>query len=388
MVVWTELPTHDDRARDERVSAAARWPQNPDTGQLVRIGRPMSLWQSRLRLLWQRRAHTRLRRAYPRAMSEGTVQAAVSSSDTDHLAEAEARAVVINVDTDVAAAVALASVNKRTRLPALLVNCEPTDQSRATFKKLQERWGFDIVEQPIRTHGATLDWVFRNPKADKLLLLDSDAELLGGGSAWVAQMRRYLDRRKVFGAGFIKSARVTPQIYAPERPLTPCMMLRTRDIQDCLAAGVSFEYRAVSNDFCFSPRISNLLAARLDDPWVFVPSDSWVTRLPEPVRKRLTKSTLPILNWARQTIDERRPSYVVYDTGAEVYRWCRSIPGKFFAGLPQGCLKGEFVHHGPGVSRNRLGRGGPGLIPLSEIELRLVERLAVQYGVSWDELGR
>jgi hypothetical protein len=317
-------------------------------------------------------------------MSETVAQVSYRS-DLDHLAKVETRAVVINVDTDVAAAVALGSIQKLTSLPALLVNCDPTDLSRAIFETLRLRWGFDVVEQPVRTHGATLDWLFQNPQADKVLLLDSDAELLDAG--WVAQMPRYLDRRKIFGAGFIKPATVTPLIYVPERPYTPCMMLRTHDIQQALAAGTSFQDRVVYNDFRFSRRISKLLAARLDDPWVYVPADSWVSRLPEPARRRVKNSTLPFLTWARRPFDGRRPSYVVYDTAAQVYEWCRDTLGYFFAGFPQGCLKGEVAHHGPGVSRNRIGNRGAGLMPLSEIELRLGSRLAEAYGISWDEIA-
>lgn len=298
----------------------------------------------------------------------------------------EARAAVINVDTDVAAALALGSIHKHTSLPAVLVNCAPTDHSRAVFRKLQDRWGFDIVEQPLRSHGKTLDWLFEDPGADKVLLLDSDAEVLDG--MWVAQMLRYLDRRKVFGAGFVKHANLTGSVYVPERPYSPCMMLRTRDVQQAREAGISFEMRIVYNDFRFSRRLAKALAARLDDSLVWAPPDSRVRRVPEPLRSRLARSTLPLLSWARAPIDGLRPSYVIYDTATDVYRWCTKVLGHFFAGLPQGCLKGEVVHHGPGVSRHRHDAGGPFLTPLSDIEVRLAARLDTEHGIRWQELER
>jgi hypothetical protein len=294
-------------------------------------------------------------------------------------------AVVINVGTDYAAAVALASVREHApRLRLRLLNCDPTGESRRLFAALAERLSFEVVEQPVRTHGQTLDQLFSDVDAEIVLLLDSDAEVLD--SAAVTRSWASFEHSLVFGAGWVEGPDwMGPNVgatstegaaYFQERPYLPFVMLRASMIRDALAAGRSFKGRKVWNDVSFSPRLSLLLAARFQDD--FVPRSSKVASLPEPVRARIRTWRFDALRWLRRDFHGHRPNYVVYDTGAEIYEWCKYERGLIFAGVDWR-LCTEVEHHA-GLTRGLLGD------PYQVAEFGAVEstsrrRLAERYGI-------
>jgi hypothetical protein len=296
----------------------------------------------------------------------------------------EARAVVINVGTDLTAALALASIRFRTSLPALLVSCDPTSESAARFDRLMHKWEFDIVEQPVRTHGDTLDWLFDGIRADKVLLVDSDAELRD--PAWIDRILGYLDHPLVFGAGFVHKTLMKEHILNPEHAYTPCLLLRTADVREALQAGATFRFHVVHNDFRFNRRVARVLASRLQ--FEGSPRNGRIERLPAPLRRRLARSTLPWLRWARADFQGQRPSVVVYDTGSEVYSWCRLRKRLLFAGLPAAVIGDELVHYG-GVTRGQVADGGGRRtpVPIGDIEAGVRERLLTEYGLNWDDVA-
>ena len=200
----------------------------------------------------------------------------------------EARAVVINVGTDLTATLALASIRFRTSLPALLVSCDPTLESAARFDRLMRKWEFDVIERPVRSHGETLDWLFSGIRADKVLLVDSDAELRD--PAWVDRILGYVDHPLVFGAGFVHRPVIKPHTLNPEHAYTPCLLLRAADVREALRAGATFRFHIVYNDFRFNRRVARVLASRLRHE--FAPRNGRVERLPEPLRARLARSRL------------------------------------------------------------------------------------------------
>ncbi|TML92259.1 MAG: hypothetical protein E6G06_06850 [Actinobacteria bacterium] len=296
----------------------------------------------------------------------------------------EARAVVINVGTDLTATLALASIRFRTSLPALLVSCDPTLESAARFDRLMRKWEFDVIERPVRSHGETLDWLFSGIRADKVLLVDSDAELRD--PAWVDRILGYVDHPLVFGAGFVHRPVIKPHTLNPEHAYTPCLLLRAADVREALRAGATFRFHIVYNDFRFNRRVARVLASRLRHE--FAPRNGRVERLPEPLRARLARSTLPWLRWARVEHQGLRPSLVVYDTGSEVYSWCRHHKRLLFAGLPAAVIGDELVHYG-GVTRGQVPGGGGRRAPVSidAIEDEVRERLLTEYGLDWDEVA-
>jgi hypothetical protein len=110
-------------------------------------------------------------------------------------------AVIINVRTEMVTTLALASV-AAFDLPVIVINCDPTGFSREYFSLLRRQFPFTLMEAPIRTHGATLDWLFSVLTADRVLLLDSDAEIRN--AVVVDDMRRRMrEGDHVFGAGWL-----------------------------------------------------------------------------------------------------------------------------------------------------------------------------------------
>ena len=78
----------------------------------------------------------------------------------------------------------------------------------------------------------------------------------------------------------------------------------------------------------------------------------------------------------------------MYDTGSEVYSWCRHHKRLLFAGLPAAVIGDELVHYG-GVTRGQVPGGGGRRAPVSidAIEDEVRERLLTEYGLDWDEVA-
>ncbi len=84
---------------------------------------------------------------------------------------------IINCSTKELTALALASALRHGGLPVTVIDCESTDGSVPYFRQLQRQMNFKISHLPLRRHGMTLDRLFLEATCDRLLLLDSDAEL-------------------------------------------------------------------------------------------------------------------------------------------------------------------------------------------------------------------
>ncbi len=296
------------------------------------------------------------------------------------------RTIVVNVNTDLVATRALLSAMKVVADPVLLVNCDPTDAGRRTFERLRVRHPFDLIEAPIRDHGATLDWLFSSLRDEFLLLLDSDAEVLE--AAFVARLRSAFAHPRVFGAGFTWGPfYLSPELGAPqgffymERPWLPCVMFRRSAIQQALDAGHSFLSRSVPNDIGLSPRISRFLGARIGPPWT--PRSVRFEQLPGWVRRRMASWELDRLFFIRGRYHGQRPRIACFDTGADIYHYLRFQKELLFSGLPMELIDGE-VHHYSGVTRNSM--FGPFLLDTDEraIEGEVVARLAERYGYRWE----
>ena len=313
-------------------------------------------------------------------------------TDLSVLPVASARAVVINVGTELMTTLALASAKRHAAMPLLLVNCDPTPESSALFDRLATAWGFDVVEAPRRTHGATLDWLFAELPADVVLLLDSDAEIRS--TAFVERMWSSFGRPSVFGAGFVEGpswldelSGVAPHTcFYQERPWVPCVMLRTAHVRSALEGGRSFAAHRIYNDVMWSRKVSAVLATRFQTD--LVPKSSIIRRLPSPVRSWLSRQDLPWLAWARRDFYGHRPNYVVCDTAADVYQSCKHQRGLVFAGFPSVLQTHDEVVHYGGVTRAHLGRGGGFKRDMVDIEDEVTRRLAEHYDIDWDDCVR
>src|SRR5258705_5104219 len=220
----------------------------------------------------------------------------------EDLPHTDERAVIINCSTKEVSTLALLSTLKYAEMPVLLVDCESKDGSLEHFSELMNRFTFDILSAPLRGHGITLDWLFSTIKAEKVLLVDSDAEIID--PAILRFMREYIDEPSTFGAGFVNGPTWIDDLpgdplegaYLNERPWMPLTMLKVKYIREAIAGGISFSARTIYNDFFFSEKLSR-----------------HVGRLRARFRSFRSLKTPKLL---RQSYYGHRPSVVYCDTGA------------------------------------------------------------------------
>ena len=272
----------------------------------------------------------------------------------EDLPPAPEQAIIINVGTRLPTTLALCSALRHAGMPVLLVDCESKDDSLAAFTALMAREKFDLLSAPLRPHGRTLDWLFGATRAEKILLVDSDLEILG--PEILAFMRQFIDEPPTFGAGFCDGPGVLVHeqgflhgAYYAERPWMPLAMFKVARVREALAAGASFVDKVVFND---------------------IVSGGLLTRA-----ARRFKLRLPEL--LRANHNGRRPEIVFYDTGAAVYQELRFGRELVFAGLPAHFAP-RYATHFSGVSRHVVQGGGT---PIDRIADTVIERLRSVYGV-------
>ena len=297
--------------------------------------------------------------------------------------------VIINVATEMAATLALASVN-RLDSPVVLLNCAPTELSRSYFAILRNKLAFHLVEVPLRSHGETLDSIFANVPADSVLLVDSDAEVRD--PSLIRQMRAHLRAADgVFGSGFINSAGwlEPPEVgssrfgYYQERAWMPCVLFRSRHVRSALEHGRSFKSYMKFNEFRFSERLSRFFGRRIQD--AYSPRSRLVASLPGSVQDRLRRTRLDRLSWMRGDYNGARPHYVVFDTGADVYQWCKYDQELIFAGLDWRLLDDEVAHY-QGMTRRLLKPETRNATTASTVEGQITARLSDVYELDWATL--
>jgi glycosyltransferase involved in cell wall biosynthesis len=259
----------------------------------------------------------------------------------DELRPTDQQCVIVNVSTKVFTTLALMGTLKYARMPVVVIDCESTDGSLALFQKLQSQYDFDILPNRRDRHGWLLDWLFSRISADRVLLIDSD--LFFNGADLIDAMRRETQNRDVFASGCIHAGAWFKQhlalpgniaegiAYFLERPWIPCVMFRVEHVRRALAAKHSFIDRLIYNDIALSHRLSHLLYQRFRFPL-------------------LRNSRLRLLDPFRGTYDNKRPSYVYSDTGADVYQYLRRSSGSRFSAIPWEVAERSVVHFG-GMTR-------------------------------------
>lgn len=86
-------------------------------------------------------------------------------------------------------------------MPVLMVACGSTDGSFEYFDNLRRRLDFQLDRAPWLPHGKALDRLLPRLEADHILLVDSDAEILGGRI--IEFFRDFIDEESVFGRGLL-----------------------------------------------------------------------------------------------------------------------------------------------------------------------------------------
>jgi hypothetical protein len=278
---------------------------------------------------------------------------------------AEERAVIINVGTKAVSTLALLAALRHARMPVLLIDCEYGDGSLEHFARLHETQAFDLLSAPLRKHGHALDWLFANIPAAKVLLVDSDLEILGPE---IVDLARTLidggpDGETVFGSGFTHGPtwiHDNPGVgWYQERMWIPFTFLRVDLVREALAAGRSFIDRTVYNDFPWFP-VARLLSLRFRFAFSRGRKLSW-------------------LNPFKRPYYGQKPAYVYCDTGADVFQHLKYDRGWRYAGIPAE-LHRRFVTHFHGATRRNL--DPKDVNSLQESGLDAVEqRLKRVYGV-------
>jgi glycosyltransferase involved in cell wall biosynthesis len=276
------------------------------------------------------------------------------------------RAVIINVGTKWVTTLALLSALKYTGMPILIIDCEYGDGSFEHFREMMETHEFDLLSAPLKKHGHTLDWLFENIRDEKVLLIDSDVEILN--AEIIALARRVIDGipdgEILFGAGFSHGpCWLHDHVgfgYYQERMWIPLTLLKPALVREALRSGFSFIDRAVWNDFAPSRLISRILGLRFRIPL-------------------LKKVHLSWLNPFKRTYYGQKPSYVYYDTGADIFQHLKYDRGMFFAGIP-GEIHRLFVTHFHGITRKTL---DPDIVNAQQNGgmREVLDRLKTVYGV-------
>lgn len=281
------------------------------------------------------------------------------------LPEFDELGVIVNCSTLAAATLALLSAARYFDMPLLLIDCESHDGSFEHFEQLLQKHEFFLLAAPLRAHGKTLDWLFGNVRAKKILLIDSDVEVLG--EKILQFMRAYIDAPLVFGSGFVqgptsiddKPGTFLEDALLAERPWIPLVMLRVDRVREALASGSSFAAKTVySARFGLSSLARRLIELRS------------VGRLPRFIR-------LP--NWLRESHFGHRREVVYFDTGGQLFHRLRYEKELFMVALPERMHQSFCTHFG-GLTRAALGETGGGGDSEMNPRRLILSRLRLVYG--------
>lgn len=284
-------------------------------------------------------------------------------TNLNELPSAPARAVIINVGTKLVTTLALLSALRYAGMPVLVIDCESQDGSWDHFSQLMKNHEFDLLAAPLKTHGITLDWLFRNLHDERVLLIDSDIEI--NSPEIMEWMKRFIGQNKVFGCGFTHGPcwlHDRPGIgYYQERMWIPLTFLKTAHVRQALEAGMSFAATTIYNDFAPSAFLSKRLASRFRHP----STQNW---------------KLSWLNAFKNVFYGHKPCYVFCDTGAMVYQYLKYRKGLYFAGFPAEIQDGQVTHF-HGVTRGVLNPSDPICTHMQDILQQVRDRLKNAYGI-------
>lgn len=234
-------------------------------------------------------------------------------------------------------------------MPLLLIDCDPTPETRAYYDALSAFIPFDILDWPTRQHGKALDQLFLETRDEVLLLVDSDAEIRSG--EYITDRRWFMDNYEgVFAAGFSQGPSwmstsdgtdAEGAIYQ-ERPWMPCVMFRVSHVRAAIEQGISFMHRQVDADRS-------------------IPTDFG------------------------EQVTPRRVTLTFCDTGADIFQFCRYQMSKMFAGIPVQFNEGEVAHY-HGVTRAIVTGQQANAADLDKVADEVSGRLAEEYDLNFSDV--
>jgi hypothetical protein len=279
-------------------------------------------------------------------------------------------AIIVNVSTKWVSTLALLSALRFLDMPVTMIDCDSNDGSFEHFVRLQRDHQFSLMRLPLQLHGITLDSIFSSVDADRIWLLDSDAEILDSG--YVRIMKTGMQQPGTFGAGFVhgpawltatqtglRQKRVG--LYE-ERMWVPFTCLDRQAVARALSAGYSFRDGTITNELPQVPALSRLLYRRFQ-------------------RQKFDSVRLDFLAQFRRSYSGHRPHYVYSDTGAAIFRHLKNEVGMSFCGIGAQ-FAGPYVAHYHGVTRALLNENDHNSTHISGIIESVYSRLASEYGIS------
>jgi hypothetical protein len=304
-----------------------------------------------------------------------------SYRDLQSIPAADARVVIINVGTKWVTLLAALSAHRHTGLPIVVIDCESADGSKEHIDRVTRDLGVDVdcVDWPLRPHPVALDAVFASIPADRVLLMDSDLEILTP-SPFELMTKALDEHADAYASGFLHGPMWIGEDhglpahtgYYAERMWIPFTFLRTSIVRDALARGFSFMNRRTHYEVPGAPNLSKLLARRY--------RVAGIKHIP-----------LPWFGAQRPQIEGWSPKFIESDTGADLHAQLLS-EGKRFEALPIR-FWGDVAHH-HGVTRAGLATGmrkvakRMNLISrktetdLNSVLSQVFDRLETQYGVA------
>lgn len=285
-------------------------------------------------------------------------------NNLNQLNPSDRQAVIINVSTKLVTTLALLSAVRYAAMPILVIDCESADGSLEHFTELMKIHDFDLLSAPLKKHGETLNWLFNNIPAEKVLLIDSDVEILS--SEIIRIIGDFIDEDRIFGGGFTHGPCWLSDHqgvgYYQERMWIPLTMLRVSHVREALANGNSFADRTIFNDVAASNFISRVLARRFGNP-------------------SLKNWRLSWLDGFKASYYGVKPAYVYCDTGADIFQFLKYQKGLYFAGFPAE-LHGRYATHFHGVTRSLLDPQDANSTSLANIAEQVRQRLREVYEFS------
>lgn len=277
-------------------------------------------------------------------------------------------AVIINCSTRNVSTLALLAALRYAQMPVVLIDCESTDGSYEHFLDLSNKYDFHLLQAPLLPHGKALDKLFQNVLVDKVLLIDSDLEILS--SEIIDFMRKYIEHPACFGAGFVQDliSMDAPKLslydgaYYQERPWIPLTMLKTSEIRRALSAGQSFAAVTIYNE-CgpFQGLGRRFAEARVDHP----------------ILTKLGRLSARILG---QSFHGMKPPLLYFDTGARIQIYLKYIKERSFVGLPMR-YHDRFCTHFDGMTRDEMGQTSRTRATRKDIDSKVRERLCNLYSL-------
>jgi hypothetical protein len=277
-------------------------------------------------------------------------------------------AIVISLNTRLFTTLAVASAARNLALPILIVECQSSDGSYETLSTLQFECDTWILRHPARAHGLMIDKLMRELNADRVLLIDSDVEVLDGTAyRLMADAMNNTEASELappYGAGWITGGHYMPADRMPDvwflpRSWIPFSLFDRECCAQLVEAGQSFDMKLEGNEFPVQS-IANLLARRAR-------------------YSLLCSIKLPWLRQFRKERFGRRAPFYFHDTGARLHEAALQA-GYRFVDIGEAPMCASITHF-LGATRRSVKVAWDGI---SEDERAIAQKLSTQFGISFD----